>query len=210
FIAGGADETILAQFGDLDPKRFDGGTFTHQFLNVNNYHRLHVPVGGKLVYMRHIQSGTRMKSGWKPPLGKNVVGYYDPRDTPDWQFGQTRLVLGIKTPDHGVVLATPMGMAQVASIQLRKWVKEGAKAKKGWEFANFAFGGSDFVVIFEQRAEFVLTVPQMAEDRPGAGVNYWPSLQGQRYGCLGGDDKCSTEPGAPPPYPGCPSSHPAR
>ena len=69
FIAGGKDEKILQQFGELDPKRFNGGTFTHQFLNVNNYHRLHVPVAGKLVYMRHFQSGTRMKSGWKPSLG---------------------------------------------------------------------------------------------------------------------------------------------
>ena len=210
FITGSDGETILKGFGELDPALFDGGTFTHQFLNVNNYHRLHVPVSGKLIYMRHIQSGTRMKSGWKPPLSVTDVGYYDPRDTPDWQFGQTRLVLGIKTPDHGVVLATPMGMAQVASIELRDWVREGAKADKGWEFGNFAFGGSDFVVIFEPRADFVLTVPQMPEESPGAGVNYAPSLQGQRYGCFGGDDKCSTAPEVPPPYPGCTSSHPAR
>jgi phosphatidylserine decarboxylase len=210
FITGGDGETILKGFGELDPARFDGGTFTHQFLNVNNYHRLHVPVAGKLVYMRHIQSGTRMKSGWKPPLSMTDVGYYDPRDTPDWQFGQTRLVLGIETPDHGVVLATPMGMAQVASIELRDWVKEGAMAQKGWEFGNFAFGGSDFVVIFEAQADFVLTVPQMPEVPPGAGVNYKPSLQGQKYGCFGGDDKCGTEPTVPPPYPGCTSSHLAR
>lgn len=204
FITGGPGETILEGFGELDPALFDGGTFTHQFLNVNNYHRLHVPVAGKVVYMRHIQSGTRMKSGWKPPLGVTDVGYYDPRDTPDWQFGQTRLVLGIETPDHGVVVATPMGMAQVASIQLRDWVQEGAMAQKGWEFGNFAFGGSDFVVLFKPRAEFVLTVPQTPEVPPGAGVNYEPSLQGERYGCLGGDDTCSTEPAvAPPPYPGC-------
>jgi phosphatidylserine decarboxylase len=209
FISGGDGETILKSFGELDPTLFDGGTFTHQFLNVNNYHRLHVPVAGKLVYMRHIQSGTRMKSGWKPPLSVTDVGYYDPRDTPDWQFGQTRLVLGIETPDHGVVVATPMGMAQVASIRLREWVKEGAMAEKGWEFANFAFGGSDFVVIFEARADFVLTVKPMPEDPPGAGVNYKPSLQGEKYGCFGGVDTCSKEPGppgSPPPYPGCPSA----
>ncbi|MCP4900441.1 MAG: phosphatidylserine decarboxylase [bacterium] len=210
FITGGADETILKGFGELDPALFDGGTFTHQFLNVNNYHRLHVPVAGKVVYMRHIQSGTRMKSGWKPPLGVTDVGYYDPRDTPDWQFGQTRLVLGIETPNHGMVLASPMGMAQVASIELRKWVEEGVMTEKGWEFGNFAFGGSDFVVIFEAQAEFVLTVPHMPEDPPAAGVNYEPSFQGQKYGCFGGDDRCSSEPGSPPPFPGCTSSRPAQ
>ncbi len=206
----GEGEGILKGFGevpaDLNPADFDGGTFTHQFLNVNNYHRLHVPVAGELVYMRHIQSGTRLKSGWKPALGPTDIGYYDPRDTPDWQFGQTRMVLGIKTADHGLVLAVPMGMAQVAAIEKRDWVKKGAEAQKGWEFANFAFGGSDFVVLFEPQAKFVLTVEHMPEDPPGAGVNYQPSLQGERYGCFGGDDTCSKEKDPekqPDPHPGC-------
>jgi len=200
FITGGPGETILQTFGSIDPDLFNGGTFTHQFLNVNNYHRLHVPVAGKLVYMAHIQSGTRMKSGWKPAYD-NTDAHYEPRDTSDWQFGQTRLVLAIKTPNNGVVVATPMGMAQVASIQLRSWVQENAEAKKGWEFGNFAFGGSDFVVLFEKKANFVLTVPKMAEVPPGTGVNYHPSLQGQRYGCFGGNDTCSTTPETPPSYP---------
>jgi phosphatidylserine decarboxylase len=202
FIKGGSEETIIQQFGDIDASIFDGGTFTHQFLNVNNYHRLHVPVAGKLVFMRHIKAGTRMKSGWKPPLSGNDIGYYDPRDTPDWQFGQTRLVLGIETPSHGVVIATPMGMAQVSAIQLRDWVKLDAQAKKGWEFANFAFGGSDFVVIFEAKADFKLTVEQDPSVPPGAGINYKPSLQGEKYGCLGGTADCDATPAFPPPYPG--------
>lgn len=206
FITGAPGETILRSFGKIDPARFNNGTFTHQFLNVNNYHRLHVPVAGKLVYMAHIQSGVRMKSGWKPALSATDAGYYDPLDTPDWQFGQTRLVLGIETQDYGVVLAVPMGMAQVASIQLRDWVKEGATTEKGWEFANFAFGGSDFVVIFEPKANFVLTVPAEPEPPPGAGVNYKPSLQGQRYGCFGGVTTCTTAARGPSPYPGCGSS----
>lgn len=207
FVTGGEGETILQSFGELDPSRFDGGTFTHQFLNVNNYHRLHVPVSGKLIYMAHIQSGTRMKSGWKPSLGVDSPGYYDPLDTADWQFGQTRLVIGIETPDHGVVVISPMGMAQVSSIRLREWVKEGAEAEKGWEFGNFAFGGSDFVTLFEPKADFVLTVPHTPEPPPGAGVNYEPSLQGERYGCLGGSDQCATTPARQPsPYPGCPSA----
>ncbi len=58
-------------------------------------------------------------------------------------------------------------------------------AGEGWEFANFAFGGSDFVVIFE----------------PGAGVTYQPSRQGERYGCFGGVTTCDATPGEPPPYP---------
>ena len=202
FITGGPDETIIRQFGEIDPNLFNGGIFTHQFLNVNNYHRLHVPVAGKLVFMRHIKAATRMKAEWKPPLSGNDVGYYDPRDTPDWQFGQTRLVLGIETPSHGIVIATPMGMAQVSSIQLRDWVKLNAPTEKGWEFANFAFGGSDFVVIFEPKADFRLTVEREPSVPPGAGVNYKPSLQGEKYGCLGGTTTCDATPVIPPPIPG--------
>ena len=202
FITGGPDETIIRQFGEIDPTLFNGGVFTHQFLNVNNYHRLHLPAAGKLVFLRHIKAGMRMKAEWKPPLGPQDVGYYDPRDTPDWQFGQTRLVLGIETPSHGIVIAAPMGMAQVSAIQVRDWVALNAQAVKGWEFANFAFGGSDFVVIFEPKANFRLTVEKQASVAPGAGVNYKPSLQGEKYGCLGGVTDCDATPAFPPPIPG--------
>lgn len=90
-----------------------------------------------------------------------------------------------------------MGMAQVSIIVLRDWVKENTMAAKGWEFANFAFGGSDFVVIFEKEANFTLTVPHLKEPSPGAGVNYYNSLQDQKYGCFGGGIDCSFKPGNP-------------
>ncbi len=44
FISPKPTETVLAEFGSIDPNKFNGGIWTHQFLNVNNYHRLHVPV----------------------------------------------------------------------------------------------------------------------------------------------------------------------
>ena len=202
FILGEEGETVLETFGSIDPDRFDGGTWTHQFLNVNNYHRLHVPVAGKIVYLRHFKSGVRMKSGWKADFGDDSPGYYDPRDTADWQFGQTRMVIGIETEDYGLVVISPMGMAQVSGIEKRKWVKEGAMTEKGWEFANFKFGGSDFVVIFEKQAQFVLTAPTAKPEAPKSGVSYGLSKQGTRYGCFGGSDDCSTVPGNPEPYPG--------
>lgn len=207
FITGEQGETILQEFGEIDPSIFNGGVFTHQFLNVNNYHRLHLPVSGKIVFLRHIQSGTRMKSAWKPSLGSTDPGYYDPIDGPDWQFGQTRYVLGIETPDHGIVIASPMGMAQVSGIRPRDWVEayhgNGKNAQKGWEFANFAFGGSDFVILFQQEAAFTLTVRESAPVSPDDGVNYQPSLQGEKYGCFGGVTTCRgmEDSALPSPYP---------
>lgn len=202
FILGEEGETVLETFGSINPDRFNGGTWTHQFLNVNNYHRLHVPVAGKIVYLKHLKSGVRMKSGWKADFGKDSPGYYDPRDTADWQFGQTRMVIGIETEDFGLVVISPMGMAQVSGIEKRDWVQKGAMAEKGWEFANFKFGGSDFVVIFEKQADFVTTAPTVKQPAPGAGVSYGLSLQGTRYGCFGGTDGCSKVVGYPNPYPG--------
>lgn len=203
FIAGGPEEVVIESFGTLDPSLFDGGTWTHQFLNVNNYHRLHVPVSGRIVYLRHLQSAVRMKSGWVEALGEGEVSFYDPRDTADWQFGQTRMVIGIDTGgSNGVVVISPMGMAQVSGIRKRDWVAKDAEALKGQEFANFAFGGSDFVVIFEEKADFVLTVETLPEPTPGAGVSYAGSLQGEKYGCFGGEPGCSAAPGGanqPPP-----------
>ncbi len=201
FILGEKGETVIETFGTIDPERFNGGTWTHQFLNVNNYHRLHVPVSGKIVYLKHLKSGVRMKSGWKADFGEQSPGYYDPRDTADWQFGQTRMVIGIETKEYGLVVISPMGMAQVSGIDKRKWVQEGAIAEKGWEFANFKFGGSDFVIIFEKKAGFVMTAPVTTEPDPKAGVNYDLILQGQRYGCFGGDTTCSKDEGLPKPYP---------
>jgi phosphatidylserine decarboxylase len=201
FISPDPSETVLAEFGSIDPSLFNGGIWTHQFLNVNNYYRLHVPVSGKLVYMKHIQAGVRMKSGWSAALAPGEVAFYDPRDTADWQFGQTRMVIGIETPDNGIVVISPMGMAQVSSIVPRDWVKEGAMAEKGQEFSNFAFGGSDFVMIFEEKAQFTLTVPHRTEQASGSGVNYQQSKQGERYGCFGGGTDCSKIPGSPPAIP---------
>ena len=94
-----------------------------------------------------------------------------------------------------------MGMEQVSGIDRRDWGKEGAVTEKGWEFANFAFGGSDFVVIFEEKANFKLTVPTLEEPAPGAGLNYKTSLQGEKYGCFGGKADCSDKPGNPPAWP---------
>ena len=198
FILGEDGDTVLETFGSIDPSLFNGGTWTHQFLNVNNYHRLHVPVAGKIVYLKHIQAGVRMKSGWVQARSPGEVSYYDPRDTADWQFGQTRMVIGIETEEYGTVVISPMGMAQVSGIVKRDWVQLNAKTDKGWEFANFKFGGSDFVVIFEPKADFVLTVPHLPEDAPGAGVNYVGSLQGEKYGCFGGSTTCSDAPVTPP------------
>jgi len=97
----------------------------------------------------------------------------------------------------GKLVTTYDGIAQSGKVIKGRLYND---AQKGWEFANFASGGSDFVVIFEERTGFVLTADQTPKVQPGAGVNYAQSWQGQRYGCFGGAASCSdvVDPAAQP------------
>ncbi len=126
--------------------RFRGGIFTHSFLNVNDYHRFHVPVGGRILEARKIPGSVRMDVIRKPD------GTFEVVDGAGFQFAQDRGLIVIDSP-LGVVAVLPIGMAQVSSVTLT--AEEGADLFKGEEFGFFAFGGSDIVMLFEAgRVEF--------------------------------------------------------
>ncbi len=126
--------------------KFRGGTFTHSFLNVNDYHRFHVPVGGEVREVRRIPGNVRMDVIRKPDGALDVV------DGTGFQFAQDRGLIVIDSP-LGYVAVLPIGMAQVSSVTLT--AEKGTKLFKGEEFGYFAFGGSDIVTLFEAgRVEF--------------------------------------------------------
>jgi len=120
--------------------RFDGGTFTHSFLNVNDYHRFHVPIGGVIMEARKIPGNVIMDVIKKPDGTLGAV------DGTGYQFTQDRGLIVIDSP-LGLVAVLPIGMAQVSSVNLT--AREGAVLVKGEEFGFFAFGGSDIVMLFE-------------------------------------------------------------
>jgi phosphatidylserine decarboxylase len=120
--------------------RFRGGTFTHSFLNVNDYHRYHVPVGGVVKEIRKIPGRVTLDVIKKPDGSLDVV------DGTGYQFTQDRGLIVIDSP-LGLVAVLPIGMAQVSSVTLTAEV--GATLTKGEEFGFFAFGGSDIVTLFE-------------------------------------------------------------
>lgn len=120
--------------------KFRGGLFTHSFLNVNDYHRYHVPVGGVVKEARKIPGKVTMDVVKLPDGSLNVV------DGTGYQFTQDRGLLVLDSP-HGLVAVLPIGMAQVSSVTLTAEV--GAALVKGEEFGFFAFGGSDIVMLFE-------------------------------------------------------------
>ncbi|MFH1628274.1 MAG: phosphatidylserine decarboxylase, partial [Pseudomonadota bacterium] len=120
--------------------RFKGGTYIHMFLNVNDYHRYHVPVRGIVREARNIHGKVVSDVMLKPD------GTLDDIIGPTFQFKQERGLVVIESP-VGLVAVLPIGMAQVSSVNLTAEV--GAELFKGQEFGYFAFGGSDIVVLFE-------------------------------------------------------------
>ena len=79
--------------------------------------------------------------------------------------------------EYGLVALLPIGMAQVNSVNFEENVKPGLEVKKGDMLGYFLFGGSDFIMIFQEEANFTLDAPQ-TED----GQYYQHLLMGERYG----------------------------
>jgi len=62
---------------------------------------------------------------------------------------QTRGLVVLDSPAD-LAACLPVGMAQVSSVVIT--AEAGSQIRKGEEMGYFQFGGSDFVMVFEQRA----------------------------------------------------------
>lgn len=126
---------------------FKGGTLTHTYLNICDYHRYHFPVGGKILEMRKISgiNGGGIITEWdektKQYVYFNEVGF---------QMIETRDCLILENEKFGLVAILPVGMSQVCSCNWSKGLKVGKTVKKGDEMGYFMFGGSDVVMIFQK------------------------------------------------------------
>ena len=136
---------------------FAGGTLTHTFLDVNDYHRYHFPIDGTVVEVRKIP-GTNAAGGvtvWDADTGRYVL-----EDTiPGWQMIETRDCVILDT-EYGLVAILPIGMSQICSCNWEESVQVGAKVKRGDPMGYFLFGGSDIVMVFQRQVEFDLLVPE--------------------------------------------------
>ena len=149
---------------------FANGVLTHSFLNVNDYHRYHFAVGGTVKERKKVVQNVALEVAWNSTQNK-----YDPIDSTGWQFSQTRGYVIVDTEKYGLVALIPMGMAQVSSVNFEDDVEVGATHEKGDMLGNFLFGGSDFVMLFQERAGFEMTATQ------GNHI-----LMGEEYGVMKG------------------------
>lgn len=103
--AKGLDYSLLALVGGqkADAKPFDDGAFTCIYLSPSNYHRIHMPMDGKLVKTIHIP-------GKHFPVGKKNISYM-----PDLYTKNERLVCFFES-DQGPFALVLVGAALVGSI----------------------------------------------------------------------------------------------
>lgn len=157
---------------------FANGTFTHSFLNVNDYHRYHFPLGGTVKEVRLIQgiNPTGGELWWDSENGRYA---FNPTAKTGWQSVETRGCVILETEEFGLVALLPIGMVAVGSVNFEPSVTPGAKIAKGDMLGHFAFGGSDFIMIFQEGISFTLDVPKTAD-----GSAYQHVLMGERMGYL--------------------------
>jgi phosphatidylserine decarboxylase len=133
---------------------FQGGIFTHSFLNTFDYHRWHTPVQCTVLEARVIQGQAYLGVNVKPANkdGK-VVNVLNALDGTGYQFVQTRGMVVLDSP-IGLVACLPIGMGHVSSVVITAEV--GKTLHKGEELGYFQFGGSDFIMIFERASNVQL------------------------------------------------------
>ena len=154
---------------------FDGGTLTHTFLDVNDYHRYHFPVDGTVAEVRKVP-GTNAAGGitvWHPESRRYVL---DDRN-PGWQMIETRDCVVLETA-YGPVAVLPIGMSQICSCNWEEGVRPGAKVRRGDPMGYFLFGGSDIVMLFPRSVRLGFM------PRPDGRGGFGHLLMGQAYATL--------------------------
>ena len=130
---------------------FNGGTLTHTFLDVYDYHRYHFPIDGKIVEMKKIK-GVNAVGGHTTYNPETKLYALNCHDT-SWQIIETRDSIVLDTK-FGKVAVLPIGMSQICSCNFEENLKVGDEVHKGDPLGYFLFGGSDIVMLFEKDVEF--------------------------------------------------------
>lgn len=150
-------QEILANSAYRDS--FCNGTMTHTFLNVHDYHRYHFPVSGKILEILSIPGECAL--GGFVVFEPNTKTYVLECDEPTWQAIETRSLVVIQTQEYGIVAALPIGMSQVCSCMWEEGLHVGQEIKKGDPMGYFLFGGSDFMMLFQEGIHVDFTAPMI-------------------------------------------------
>ncbi len=164
---------IYALLADSEyAEKFCGGTVTHTFLDITDYHRYHFPVSGTVREVRIISQDDAPGGVITWDEKRNCYyEYYS--ETIGWQSIETRGIVIVELTGGGYAAIIPVGMCQVSSVNFEETVSVGADVQKGDPLGYFLFGGSDIVMIFSPDTCFEMTA------EPGRHI-----LMGTEYGRL--------------------------
>ena len=104
---------------------------------------------------------------------------FNPASKTGWQSVETRGCVILATEDYGMVALLPIGMGVVGSVNFEANITPGTQVKKGDMLGHFAFGGSDFIMIFQDGVSFTIDAPK----QEGSNA-YKHILMGERLGVL--------------------------
>ena len=134
---------------------FKNGILTHSFLDVFDYHRFHFPISGTVKEIIKIEGNFAVGGSinWNEKEKKYLLDSH----IPSWESIETRALIILENKMFGLIAILPVGMMPVSSIEFERNLKVGKKVKKGEMFGTFLFGGSDFIIVFNDNCEFKLT-----------------------------------------------------
>ncbi|HSK77740.1 MAG TPA: phophatidylserine decarboxylase associated domain-containing protein [Thermoanaerobaculia bacterium] len=125
-------------------KIFTNGYIFQTYLNPYNFHRWWVPVNGEVLFDPFTIPGDFFNKLVIPDFGGATTA-----SLPYLVQVNARGVIVIKTPDYGHVCCIPLGMSEVSTVTFDEQMCAGAKVTKGMEMGKFNYGGSSFVIIYE-------------------------------------------------------------
>jgi phosphatidylserine decarboxylase len=175
----GTVQSIEQLIGDHSKYKaaFVGGTFTHVFLDLGDYHHYHFPLSGVVREVNMIP-GQEMSGGNVTWDATNRRYAFDPSSV-GWQSLEVRGCVILDTENFGLVALLPIGMSPISSVTFESALKERVRVKKGDLMGHFQFGGSDFVMIFQAGYKFTLDGSHTASSE-----GYSHLLIGERLGEL--------------------------
>ncbi len=144
---------------------FKNGIFMHSFLSPYDMHRFCSPVSGEVKFSTAVQKRVYLE------VVINEKGEYDAPDNTEggYEFTQTRGILILDTgEEHGIVAVIPIGMAQVSSVNMN--ATKGVNLYKGQEFGYFLFGGSDIIMLFQEKSNFQVELGDNPKKKAGGKV----------------------------------------
>ena len=161
-IKSGTLRSVATLFGpSAYANEFAGGTFTHMFLDVNDYHRYHFPVSGTIKEVLVIPGDDAI--GGRVVWDSGAQLYKLQASDTSWQSIETRGLVIVETDGYGLVAVMPIGMSQVSSVTFEDTVQVGQRVEKGDMLGCFLFGGSDIVLLFQGGVDFQMDVPAYAD-----------------------------------------------